>query len=98
MLITQLGNLDLSLLPNGAALASALMQAWQDSIQSDNSYAAWGTDLESSCDPASATQDSNYQAAGGSDTNATQAKTTVASLWTPIATQYGLPTVSANSL
>ena len=47
-LLQQLSQLDTAQLPNATQLVPALTAAWQASLQADNSYAAWASDLEQS--------------------------------------------------
>jgi hypothetical protein len=99
-LLDQLGTMQLGALPNSAALVQALQSAWQASLQSDSSYAAYAGDELSnfngcvSNDP----NDSNAQSAAASDARATTAKTQFVGLWNPIATSYGLPQYQQSDL
>ena len=43
-LVNQLGQLDLSALPQSSSLTSALTSAWQSSASSDGAYAQWAAD------------------------------------------------------
>ncbi len=96
-LLTQLSGLDLSLVPNQAELQSLLTTALQYSVQSDTSYAAWASDLESSCTPSSVDGDPNYEAAQTTDPEAEAAKAQFVSIWNPVASSLGLPTQTDNS-
>jgi hypothetical protein len=96
-LLSQLQSLDLSALPSSTPLTEDLIGAWNNSIQSDQSYAAWASDeLDNGCSD-NDTYDSNYQAAQGTDAASTQNKAAFAALWNPIASQYGLPTLTQAS-
>jgi hypothetical protein len=99
-LISQLGTTTLSALPNSVQLVQALNAAWQASLSSDNSYAAYaGDELENSggCVP-NDPNDPNAQAAGQSDAAATTAKTQFVQLWSPIAQTFGLQQYSASDV
>jgi hypothetical protein len=89
-LLGQLGQLDLSALPQSAALVSALTAAWQSSATSDGSYAQWAADEQAKpCVPNDAS-DPAYQEALAADGQASTAKARFASLWNPVATSLGL--------
>jgi len=99
-LISQLGQLQTGALPNGAALVQDLEAAWQASLDSDNSYAAYAGDEMSNfggCVP-SDPNDANAQAAANSDSQATTAKTEFVNLWNSIAATYGLTQWQASNL
>jgi hypothetical protein len=89
-----LPTLDVSGLPNGTQLVSALTTAMQNSLNADNDYHAWLADLVSSgaaCG-SNPNQDSNYVAAGTADTAATNSKDAFLAIWNPMAPQYGQQT------
>ncbi len=97
-LLNNLSSLNLSILPGGPQLSQALAGAWTNSKASDDSYANWANDeLNNGCTP-NDTSDPNYQDAQSSDAQSTTDKTAFANLWNPIATQYGLPTVTPTSI
>jgi hypothetical protein len=90
-LLSKLANL-----PGQSALPTQLLQdlanAWQASARADQDFAQWAQDeVPQGCAP-NDQSDPNYQAATGPDNQATITKKAAASLWNPIATQYGLPT------
>ncbi len=89
-----LGTLDVSSLPNGAQLVSALTSAMQNSLNADNDYHAWLADLVSSgaaCG-SNPSQDPNYVAAGNADSAATTSKEAFVAIWDPMAPRYGQQT------
>ena len=99
-LITRLGQQQTSQLPNSGQLVSTLTSAWQNSADSDSSYASWGTDeLDrlNGCVP-NDTVDASYVAAQTTDANASAAKQQFIGQWNPIATQYGLPQLTADQI
>lgn len=96
-LLNDLTNISgLSALP--AQMTRALSNAWQASKQADQDFAAWAQDENSSgCTP-NDTSDSNYQAASGPDTQASQYKQQFTDQWNQIASQYGLDTYQPGQL
>jgi hypothetical protein len=97
-LLSQLQSLDLAALPGGSQLNTYLTNAWQDSASSDQSYAKWASDLMTSGCTVNDDSDVNFQNAQVSDGQSTANKTSFAALWNPIASSYGLPTVTASSI
>jgi hypothetical protein len=96
-LITQLNEL-----PGSSTLPTGLLQdlagAWTASQQADDDFAAWAQDqYTQGCTPNS-TSDSHYLDATTPDNQATAYKSTFASIWNPIATEYGLPTYTQQTL
>jgi Double zinc ribbon len=84
--LNQLSSLPVDQIPDGSSLVSMLQSALEASVQSDQSYAAWGSDEEEgNCGK----DDSNYQAAQGTDTQATSDKIAFVEEWNPLAAQYG---------
>lgn len=96
-LLAELSDLDLRALPDSGALVSELRAAWQSSAASDESYARWGSDETPKCTPDDYA-DPNYQAAEGTDGEATTAKRAFAAQWDGIAPAYGLPQWQAGQL
>ena len=98
VLITEAGSLSLDLLPNGTELRSLLYRAMTESASSDRAYASWGTDLEANgCNPSSAVDDPNFQAAQPTDKAAEVLKAHFVVLWDPLATRFALPPQTENS-
>ncbi|WP_037604992.1 hypothetical protein [Streptacidiphilus rugosus] len=92
-LATKIGGLDVSQLPNGAAMMQSLAKAEQESASADNSFAAWaGTLISSGCTaPGPApTNGSDYQAAIASSQQASTDKQNFVAQWNAIAGQYQL--------
>jgi len=96
-ILSDLPTLDVSQLPNGTQLVSALTTAMQNTLNADDDYHAWMEDLVSSGNScgANASQDSNYAAAQSSDTASTNSKTAFVNLWNPMALRYGQQTYTA---
>jgi eukaryotic-like serine/threonine-protein kinase len=93
-ILNGLQTLSVGALPNGAQLVSALRTAMQNSLDADNDYHAWMTDLASSGNScgSNANQDSHYVAAGNADSAATTSKEAFVNLWNPMAPTYDQPT------
>ena len=97
-LLSQLQSLDLSALPGGSQLDTYLTNAWQASASSDQSYANWASDQMTSGCTVNDDSDVNFENAQVSDGQSTTNKTSFAALWNPVASSYGLPTVTASSI
>jgi hypothetical protein len=97
-LLGQLGQLNLSALPQSASLINALTTAWQSSASSDGSYAQWAADEQAKPCVPNDTTDAGYQSALVSDGHASTAKQQFTSLWNPIATSLGLQQWQPNQL
>lgn len=96
-LLNQLASLpDRSALP--PQLLQALTSAWQASAQADQDLAQWVQDETSQGCSTDDNSDANYQAATAPDAQATTDKKAFASLWDPIAADYGLSTYQWNQL
>jgi uncharacterized protein (DUF885 family) len=96
-LISDVQQVNMSQLSNGAVIQSDLVGAWTNSLDSDQSYEAWAVDEEGTCTP-NDTSDANYQDAAQSDQASTQSKQAFVAVWNPVATQFGLPTVTQSSI
>jgi hypothetical protein len=91
-----LATLDVSALPNGAQLVSALTTAMNNSLDADHDYHAWMADLVNSgrtCG-SNPNQDSNYVAGGNASAAATTSKDAFVAIWNPMAPRYGQQTYS----
>ena len=97
-LVSQLGQLNLSALPQSAALINALSTAWQSSATSDGAYAQWAADEQAKTCVPNDSADASYQAALVADGHASTAKAQFTSLWNPIATSLGLQQWQPNQL
>src|SRR5664280_2103018 len=97
-LLSQLTDSSFSQLPQSAALMGALSSAWQNSAESDGSYAQWAADEQSNGCVPNNTSNSNYQAAQVTDRQATTAKQQFTNMWNPIATSLGLQTWQPSQL
>lgn len=87
-LLGQLTGLNMDKLPQGAALSSALSQAWQASATFDQEYAAYAD--EAAARQCTGPRGPHYDAAVRADGQATAAKNQALALWNPIADQAGL--------
>jgi len=91
-----LTTLDVSGLPNGAQLVSALTTAMNNSLDADNDYHAWMADLASSGSACGSNpnQDSYYVAGGNASAVATTSTDAFLAIWNPMAPRYGQQTYS----
>lgn len=92
----------LSTLPSSSTLPPQLIQtltsAWNASEQVDDDYAQWASSDEvGGCTPGGTTNP-YFQAAETPNTQATQAKQSVANLWNSIAQMFNLPTYQWDQL
>lgn len=85
-------------LSGAADVPDELSVALSDSATADADFAGWVGDLESSCDPATAIDDSQYQQAVADSRQADDDKQTLLSTWNPVAQQYGQPTFAASDI
>ena len=94
--------------PNAGAqnLYSLLQQSLQSSINADNQYAAWMTNLYNdyysiynTCDYGGfiPTADPSFQMAQADDANSTTVKTQFVNAFNPVATEFGLQTWDASN-
>src|SRR5664279_3596380 len=92
-------SLPVSALPNGSGLISLLTSMMQASATADRGYAAWAGDVAAgSCNGESAVHTANFTAAEAASAQATALKRQFVAAWSPIATQAGLPTRTADQL
>ena len=71
----------------------------QASATADRGYAAWAGDVAAgSCNGESAVHTANFTAAEAASAQATALKLQFVAAWSPIATQAGLPTRTADQL
>lgn len=75
-----------------------LSQALSDSASADQDFVAWISDLESSCNSATATDDPQYRQAESESGQATQDKQNFLATWNPIASQYGQPAFAESDI
>ena len=89
-----LQTLSVSGLPNGAHLVRALTTAMNNSLDADNDYHAWMSDLASSGSACGSNpnQDSNYVAGAKASAAATTSKDAFLAIWNPMAPRYGQQT------
>jgi actin-like ATPase involved in cell morphogenesis len=89
MMLTQLQQLDTSLLPQGGDAVNDLQQAFNASISADRSFISWAQFVaENGCN-GNAAHNSDFDTANSSSMDATTAKNAFLSLWDPVATQLG---------
>jgi hypothetical protein len=94
LISTLQGDSRLSALPDATLLLLHLLSAWNSSIASDQSYAQWAADeIYKGCSNGD-TSDLAFENAQTTDAQSTAAKTNFVALWNPIASTYGLPTLT----
>ena len=96
--MSQLGQLDLSALPQSSGLIAALTGAWQSSASSDGAYAQWAANEQAKTCVPNDTSDASYQAALAADGRASNAKAQFSSIWNPLATSLGLQKWEPNQI
>ncbi|MFF7736190.1 hypothetical protein [Streptomyces sp. NPDC007984] len=91
-LVTRLSGIKVDLLPDHAALTTALTKAWQASASADNHYAAWAdqTAGKKGCKKGQARATNQTRAGNRASGVATTEKAKAAGLWNGIAKKYGL--------
>ncbi|MEV4787865.1 hypothetical protein AB0K53_20860 [Streptomyces tuirus] len=91
-LVTRLSGIKVDLLPDHAALTTALTKAWQASASADNHYAAWAdqTAGKKGCKKGQARVTNQTQAGNRASGVASTEKAKAAGLWNGIAKKYGL--------
>ncbi|WP_461038369.1 hypothetical protein, partial [Streptomyces mayteni] len=100
-LVTELNVLSLDAVQDGAALATALTEAWQASAEADDHYAAWADEARTNpavCQGGSATHTDRANQGDAASGRATTAKERASQLWSPVAAQYGLPERTSDQL
>ncbi len=98
-LIGTLNSLDVAAIPDGRAVVSSLLTAWNASVASDQAYAGYAQDekLKATCVP-NDQSDANFRAAQAADQRASTTKEEFLSLWNPVARRYGQPTYTQNQI
>ena len=98
-ILSSLGGVDVSGIPQGQAMVSDLQQALTASVQADHDYQKWMEDEANSgqCsgDPSG---NSNFQAGQAASAQATAAKTSFLAIWNSLAPNYGQPTYTATQI
>jgi hypothetical protein len=92
-LVTRLGRLDVSDLPNHQQLTDELTNAWKASASADNHYASWADQAghKHGCRGGHARGTGQTQAGDRDSGTASTAKARAVKLWNAIADKYGLP-------
>lgn len=88
--VTQLANLQLSKLPGGAQLRSALQDGESSSAIADQHYLNWAYDVSSDC-YGQAFHDTEFEAASSASQSASASKSAFVTSWNPVAGRLGLP-------
>lgn len=99
-LVRRLGTLDVSAIPNGTKLISALRRAWNRSAEADRAFAAWARQVgqPGGCSGGTPVKGPKYRHAVEASAAASQAKARFVRLWNPIAAKTGLPERSKDGI
>ena len=81
-----------------AAMLQDLTSAWQASAQVDTDLAGWADDLITRGCHGKSRSDAHLRASRAPESQATVGKRAFASLWNPLARQYGLTTYQRDQL
>lgn len=93
--LSQARDADLSALPDGGALKTALVTLLTDSYDADEAYLSWVQSTQGSCLSTSA---SSFAAVQSANDQATRDKAAFLVVWNPVAEQFGLPARDAASI
>ena len=92
----------LAALPDRSALPTSMLPdlatAWQASGQADQDFAKWAQDEISQGCSTNYQSETNFAAATVPDNQATKYKKAFATLWTEVASEYGLPDYQYNQI
>ncbi|WP_053171265.1 hypothetical protein [Streptomyces sp. SBT349] len=100
-LVTRLEELAVDQIPDGAALSTALTEAWRASAEADEHYAVWADEARTNPQVCRGGQAAHTERASQGDAasgRATEAKERAAGLWNPVAGEHGLPERAATQL
>ena len=94
--ITRLGTLPVTAVPNGQRLLADFKQVLRQSIRADQGFIGWMRDIQNSgtC-PVNTTADAFYRAGLRASRQANSAKHSFLGLWNPLARRFGQPTFTA---
>jgi hypothetical protein len=97
--ITRLGTLSVTAVPNGQRLLADFKQVLQQSIRADQGFIGWMQDIKSSgtC-PVNTTTDASYQAGLQASRQANSAKRSFLGLWNPLASRFSQPRYTASQI
>ena len=97
--ITRLGTLSVTAVPNGQQLLADFKQVLQQSIRADQGFIGWMQNIKNSgtC-PVNTTADASYQAGLQASRQANSAKRSFLGLWNPLASRFGQPRYTASQI
>jgi hypothetical protein len=97
--ITRLGALSVTAVPNGQRLLADFKQVLRQSIRADQGFIGWMQDIKSSgtC-PVNTTTDASYQAGLQASRQANSAKRSFLGLWNPLASRFSQPRYTASQI
>ena len=97
--ITRLGTLPVTAVPNGQRLLADFKQVLRQSIRADQGFIGWMRDIQNSgtC-PVNTTADASYRAGLRASGQASSAKRSFLGLWNPLARRFGQPRYTASQI
>ena len=97
--ITRLGTLSVTAVPNGQRLLADFKQVLRQSIRADQGFMGWMRDIQNSgtC-PVNTTADASYRAGLRASRQANSAKHSFLGLWNPLARRFGQPRYTASQI
>jgi hypothetical protein len=97
--ITRLGTLSVTAVPNGQQLLADFKHVLQQSIRADRGFIGWMQNIKNSgiC-PMNTTADASYQAGLQASRQANSAKSSFLGLWNPLASRFGQPRYTASQI
>jgi eukaryotic-like serine/threonine-protein kinase len=97
--ITRLGTLSVTAVPNGQQLLADFKQVLQQSIRADQGFIGWMRDVQGSVTcPVNTTTDAAYQAGVQASRQANSAKRSFLGRWNPLASRFGQPRYTASQI
>ena len=97
--ITRLGTLSVTTVPNGQQLLADFKRVLRQSIRADQGFIGWMQNIKTSgtC-PVNTTADASYQAGLQASRQANSAKRSFLGLWNPLASRFGQPRYTASQI
>jgi hypothetical protein len=97
--ITRLGTVSVTAVPNGQQLLADFKHVLQQSIRADQGFIGWMQNIKNSgtC-PMNTTADASYQAGLQASRQANSAKSSFLGLWNPLASRFGQPRYTASQI
>ena len=97
--ITRLGTLSVTAMPNGQQLLADFKHVLQQSIRADQGFIGWMQNIKNSGTCSMNTSaDASYQAGLQASRQANSAKSSFLGLWNPLASRFGQPRYTASQI